>query len=366
MNGLHPIRLAASFHETIWGGRRLARKGWKQLPPDVAIGESWETENSSVVLNEPYKSKTLGNLVEELGPGLLGEQVIAIFGQRFPLLAKFLDANAQLSVQVHPDDRYAALYEGGKLGKTEFWYVLEADPGATIVHGFRARTSRAIIQRAIEEVRLEEFLHEEPVQAGDVIFVPAGTVHAIGGGIFLYELQEYSDITYRLYDYGRLTAADSPRELHIERSLDVASFVPSPFIKTRPVTLAEGSGYEDRCLVACPYFLVRELYFHGLDESTALHTGVRSVLDSVTGNSCVILSSLGAKVQVHYGEGLTHAEPLLVGETMVLPAALGKYRIVGTGRLLFSYVPSSGDEAWERWKEMNSQSWVLLTAPGKV
>jgi mannose-6-phosphate isomerase len=109
-------------------------------------------------------------------------------------------------VQVHPDDNYAAQYEGGKLGKTEFWYILAAEPGATIVHGFKAPTSSNQVRRAIEQVELEELLHEEKVAAGDVIFVPAGTVHAIGSGVILYEVQEYSDITYRMYDYGRLTA----------------------------------------------------------------------------------------------------------------------------------------------------------------
>ena len=160
--------------------------------------------------------------MKDYGAELLGEQAIAIFGQRFPLLAKFIDANDKLSVQVHPDDSYARRYESGKLGKTEFWYVLAAAPGASIVHGFKAPTSRREVQQAIEAVTLENLLYEVPVSAGDVIFVPAGTVHAIGGGVLLYELQEYSDITYRMYDYGRLTASGTPRDLHVERSLDVA------------------------------------------------------------------------------------------------------------------------------------------------
>src|SRR5205085_7114720 len=139
MNTLHPIRLEASLHETIWGGRQLEHKGWKRLPlGEVVIGEAWETEISTVAQNESYAGKTLGMLVEELGPALLGEQAIAIFGCRFPLLAKFIDANDKLSVQVHPDDSYAARYEGGKLGKTEFWYILASEPGASIVHGFKA------------------------------------------------------------------------------------------------------------------------------------------------------------------------------------------------------------------------------------
>ena len=143
---------------------------------------------------------------------LLGTDASAVFGHRFPLLAKFIDARKQLSVQVHPDDQYAYEHERGKLGKTEFWYILATEPGAKIVHGFQSPTTHAEVQQAIERVRLEELLHEEPIAPGDVIFVPAGTVHAIGGGVLLYELQEYSDVTYRMYDYGRLDAQDHPRE----------------------------------------------------------------------------------------------------------------------------------------------------------
>src|SRR5438067_1105861 len=124
MNDLHPIQLEATLHETIWGGDRLQSKGWKFLPTP-GLGESWETDSKAVAQNEPYVGKALGRLVKELGPALLGEQALAVFGRRFPLLAKFIDANAKLSVQVHPDDRYAARYEGGKLGKTECWYILE-------------------------------------------------------------------------------------------------------------------------------------------------------------------------------------------------------------------------------------------------
>ena len=177
MDRLHPIRLEASLHEAIWGGQKLERDGWKQVPSQNAkIGETWETEVSTLAQNEPYAGKTLGMLVEELGEALLGKQAIAIYGYRFPLLVKFIDASEKLSVQVHPDDNYAAQYEGGKLGKTEFWYILAAEPASTIVHGFKAPTSSTQVRRAIEQVELEELLHEEMVAAGDVIFVPAGTV----------------------------------------------------------------------------------------------------------------------------------------------------------------------------------------------
>jgi mannose-6-phosphate isomerase len=344
MHLMDPIRLQASLHETIWGGRRLERDEWKQLPPgDVAIGEAWETEISTIAQNAPYTGKTLGALVQEYGEALLGAQVIAVFGKRFPLLAKFIDANARLSVQVHPDDRYAALHEGGKLGKTEFWYILDAAPGSSIIHGFKARTSRAEVQRAIESVTLENLLEEVPVAAGDVIFVPAGTVHAIGGGVLLYELQEYADITYRMYDYGRLTADGTPRELHVQQSLDVAHYDRSPRVKVRPVSLPAGAGYTDRCLVACRYFVSREIVLQG--------DGVPyGYMKDRTRNSCLILTSLGASLRVRYGEAFQRSEALARGQTMVLPAALGEYSIEGEGSFMFSYVPEVDDEAWAAWR----------------
>ncbi|HEX7733370.1 MAG TPA: type I phosphomannose isomerase catalytic subunit [Ktedonobacteraceae bacterium] len=342
MQQLHPIRLQSSFHETIWGGRKLEQAGWKALPEgDVPIGESWETEVSTVAQNGPYAGQTLGALVEQLGVDLLGAQAIAVFGQRFPLRAKFIDARTKLSVQVHPEDDYAALHEGGKLGKTECWYILATEPGASIVHGFRAPGTRAAVQQAIERIRLEELLHEEPVAPGDVIFVPAGTVHAIGGGVLLYELQEYSDVTYRMYDYGRLDAQGRPRELHIERSLDVTRYEPSARIKARPVTLSETPACTARCLVASRYFVEREFI-------------LRSYLEDQTGGSCVILTSLGAELRVCYGPGQEQSEQLKRGETLVLPAALGAYRIEGTGLFLSSYVPAPDDAAWQLWNAQNS------------
>jgi mannose-6-phosphate isomerase len=347
VQSLHPIRLAASLHKTIWGGRRLEHDGWKQLPPgDIAIGESWETEITAVAQNKPYVGRTLGSLVEELGPGLLGEQVMAIFGRRFPLLAKFLDANAKLSVQVHPDDTYASLHEHNQLGKTEFWYVLDAAPAASIIHGFKASTSRREVLQAIQDVTLENLLNEVSVSAGDIIFVPAGTVHAIGEGILLYELQEYSDLTYRMYDYGRLTTAGTPRELHIERSLDVAHYHRSPHIKVQPLLLPGGEGFQDRCLAACQYFVTRKFVFQ---QSIVFS----DYMKNETAGSCVILSSLGAGVTVRYGDAFAYSENLVKGQTMVLPAALGKYCIEGNGVLLFSYVPAPGDEIRRLWEEKN-------------
>jgi mannose-6-phosphate isomerase len=347
LESLHPIRLKSSLHETIWGGRRLERDGWKQLPPgNIAIGESWETEVTTVAQNEPYRGRTLGSLVEELDSRLLGARVIDLFGHRFPLLAKFLDANATLSVQVHPDDRYARLHEQGKLGKTEFWYVLDAAPEATIVHGFKTATSREEVRQAIQNLSLEDLLQEVHVSKGDIILVPAGVVHAIGKGVLLYELQEYSDLTYRLYDYGRLTSAGTPRELHIERSLDVSHYNRSPGIKMQALLLQNGANFTNRCLAACQYFVTCELVFHD-------NTTFNGYTKKKTRNSCIILTSLGAEVLVRYGEELDYAEKLAKGQTMILPAELGTFCIEGRGNLLYSYVPDAEDEIVHAWEAKN-------------
>jgi mannose-6-phosphate isomerase len=332
---LFPIHLRASLHETIWGGQNLARSAGKSLPPNTLIGESWETEIQNQAVNPPYAGKSLGELVEVLGEALLGTQAIRIFGPRFPLLAKFIDAQEKLSVQVHPNDEYAHEHEHGKLGKTEAWYVLHAAPGAALIHGMERRVTREEVQQAIAHVTLESLVHYEPVQPGDVIFVPAGTVHAIGAGIVLYELQEYSDVTYRLYDYGRLTPQGKPRELHVERALEVMDYEPAPFHKVRPLVCAgarTSSPAEDlhRCLAACRYFVLEELAFQR----------ARSAATSPT--SCQILSLLdgACALQPPTGEAL-HLSP---GDTVVLPAQLGAYTLSGKARLIRSYVPTPDDD----------------------
>lgn len=345
MQRLYPIRVEGSLHETIWGGQRLHEL--KRLPtPNISIGESWETEIQNEVQNGAFRGKPLGSLVEDLGAALLGEQAIAVFGKRFPLLAKFVDAHANLSVQVHPDDSYAAKHEGGKLGKTEFWYILAAEPGATIVHGFKTSTSFSEVRKAIEDVTLETLLNEIPVTAGDVIFVPAGTVHSIGSGVLLYELQEYSDITYRMYDYGRLTTAGVPRELHVDKSLEVSHYGVSSRVKVQPVLLAEENGYEDRCLIACRYFVTRQITFKQ-------RNGFHGYMKGATRESCIILTALSGEVQVGYSYSLTCTEKLARGQTMVLPAELGNYCIEGEGILMLSYIPLPGDEAWKAWEKEN-------------
>lgn len=217
---MYPLLMAPYFRhgsETPWGGSML-RDVFLKDAPDDQTGESLEVSalegRESLVLNGPQAGRTLGSMIRLWGKELTGE----IEGT-FPLLIKLLDARELLSVQVHPDDAYAAANEGGKLGKTEAWVVLNCEPGAKLAYGVTAgKEELAELARA---GRVEEALNWLTVRPGDVLYIPAGTVHALGGGIQCYEVQQSSDVTYRLWDWGRVDKNGNPRQLHTEKALDV-------------------------------------------------------------------------------------------------------------------------------------------------
>jgi len=332
---LAPIHLQPSLHETLWGGVNLKSVCGKAVPSGAKVGESWETALDTIARNAPYAGRTLAELVETLGEALLGARAIAVFGRRFPLLAKFIDAQDQLSVQVHPNDRYAAAHEGGKLGKTEVWYILHAEPGAHVVYGLKRAATREEVRSAIAANQLEELLHTFEVRAGDVIFVPAGTVHAIGGGIILYELQEYSDVTYRLYDYARLQPNGLPRTLHIEPALEVMRYTPPVADRATAVTIAHDPEHIRRVLCASRYFVLEEIGLHG------------AVALARTPASCQIVSVVNGSCELSWPEGALH---LALGDTAVLPAALSTCRLAGEARVARSYVPEPDDAGFSAWR----------------
>ncbi len=335
--GLQPIKLQSSLHETIWGDQHLGQIAGKHLPPGARVGESWETEIGNVALNEPYEGKTLGQLVDELGESLIGHRSLDVFGHRFPLLAKFIDAADRLSVQVHPDDEYARVHEGGKLGKTEAWYILHTEPGAQLVYGLERPATEDEVRQAIMQNQLERLLHTFETHPGDVVFVPAGTVHAIGAGVVLYELQEYSDVTYRLYDYGRLQANGRPRELHVAQSLDVMRYTPAGPETVRPVAVpGESPAAQRRVLVGCRYFVLEEIRLSGALAAATRPSSCEIV--SVLAGACEVTTPSGASVE------------LGLGDTAVLPAGLGAYTLGGAEtRLLRSYVPEADDALLAMW-----------------
>ncbi|MBQ8099032.1 MAG: class I mannose-6-phosphate isomerase [Bacteroidaceae bacterium] len=255
---LPPLKFHPLLKETPWGGTEILR--FKHLDSSSShVGESWEVsdlpQNQSVVSEGSLAGRSLHELVEEYGPRLLGRQGMERHGLRFPLLIKFIDANADLSLQVHPSD--AVAHERGLAsGKTEMWYVVKSRPDATLLSGWnQAVTPEAYLSHA-RQGTLCQLVSRRQAPRGSCFFIPAGTVHAICSGIFLIEIQQSSDVTYRLYDYGRPGLDGRPRQLHIAEAQGALNFAPqSEVLSLKPSVEAEVS---DRLLVSCPYFTTRE------------------------------------------------------------------------------------------------------------
>jgi len=336
---LEPIVLRGTLHETIWGGQLLATVAGKELPPGAVVGESWETSLHSIATNSPYTGKSLGTITEELGVRLYGTRAQSIFGDRFPLLAKFLDAQDWLSVQDHPDDTYAQEHEGGKLGKTEAWRILFAAPDAKIIHGLNRPSTREEIAQAINDVTLENLTYKMSVVAEDVILNHAGTIHATGKGIVLYEIQEYSDVTYRLYDYGRVDAQGQGRELHIERGLDVLNYRPL----TQHIQMPFPVDMNETVRVVCRHFAMSEITV--IPAATLART--------TDGTSCHIITVIAGAADL-YWEGSQNEAPyhLPLGQTVVIPAEATAYRLVGEATALLSWVPDETDPRIQGWQAM--------------
>src|SRR5699024_8970396 len=221
------------------------------------LAESWQVYAGNRIQNGAWRGRTLGELAGAAGAPLLGEEAVARYGTTVPLLAKFIDAAKPLSIQVHPNDRQAAEREpgSGQQGKSEAWYVLQAQPGAGLIRGFKHPVTELEIREAVAAGTLEDLLSTIKASPGQVIYNPAGLVHAIGGGILLFEIQQSSDITYRLYDYQRRDASGNLRELHLDKALAVADLTPA-----RPTpTPAAGPGVSRRELLRTPYFVMEAL-----------------------------------------------------------------------------------------------------------
>ena len=218
MKSLYPLLFAPNLREVVWGGGRLLE--WKGLPPaDVPIGESWEVcslpERESVISNGPYAGRKLNDFTDEMGEKVLGRAVVKQYGRQLPLLVKLIDAHQDLSIQVHPNDEMAMRYHGKK-GKTEMWYVIDAEPGSSVLVGFKKKITPLEYGLRVMDGTICDVLARHEVKPGDVFYIPFGRVHAICGGILLAEVQQSSDITYRIFDYDRPGIDGRPRELHTE------------------------------------------------------------------------------------------------------------------------------------------------------
>jgi mannose-6-phosphate isomerase len=329
MAELYVMLIRPRYVETIWGGHTLATKLGKDAPADRAVGESWEIYEKNAVANGPLAGRTIGELRALLGPDLMGHVAPE---NLFPLLTKLIDAQDVLSVQVHPDDRFARAYEQQPYGKTECWYIIDVAPGATLTYGFRQDTSPDEYTRLVAEGALERLLRPLEVRPGDVVYLPAGTVHAIGRGIVLYEVQQTSELTYRIYDWNRRDAQGKARELHVEKARRVLDYHRCTRGVVHPLA-RPGSGRA--MLVAGQYFCLELL--------EAGKSGELSTMESP-----VALCSLEQPVAIQAGSGGEQAS-LAPYSSALIPAAAGSYRLVprqGTGagaRVLATYVPRSAE-----------------------
>jgi mannose-6-phosphate isomerase len=295
---LYPTTFQPIFKERVWGGRALERLYKKNLPPKVPIGESWEISDRpgdiSVIANGPLAGKNLHWLVENHGHELLGNSKPA--NGRFPLLVKILDAQEKLSLQVHPPAHKAPELRGEP--KTEAWYIAEATPGAELYVGLKNGVTRPHFEKKISSGEVAECFHRVPVQAGDTMFLPSGRVHAIGAGLVIFEIQQNSDTTYRVFDWNRVGLDGKPRELHVDESLasiDFDDFEPALVSEKHS---AHGK-IRSRRLVSNPLFSIEE--FHAdQGEKTTVDSGKARIIAAVKGTLRVNGSS--TEIQLSPGD----------------------------------------------------------------
>jgi mannose-6-phosphate isomerase len=317
----YPILLEPLYDPKIWGGRRLETVLGKTLPETGPVGESLESGDDAVVANGPLSGANLGQLVAQHGAELLGSRGVAAsrpFGD-FPLLVKFIDASGVLSLQVHPDDDGAR--ELGKRGKTEAWYIVDAEPGSSLITGMSRPASAPEVRGSIGDGTFEDLLERCIVTGGESLLVPAGTMHAIGEGVLLYEVQQNSDLTFRLYDWGRVDERGNPRQLHLDQALDAL----------RPECHAvaiEPQALDDwRDVVgACRYFMLERWRVDGARP-----------LPGTGGTTFRLLSCISGCAGIEMGE--MPRVDITLGQTILLPADLQDVVIDGAATLLCSSVP---------------------------
>jgi mannose-6-phosphate isomerase len=323
---LYPLRFCPILRPYPWGGRRLETSLGKPLPPGDHWAESWEVADhgpdQSIVEFGPLAGTTLGRLVQEHGRELLGRANIPVrpgptgmsaLRPRFPLLLKFLDAAETLSVQVHPDDARAARLDPPDAGKTEAWVVVETSPGSTIYAGLKPGVDRAELATAIRQGRCPDCLHTFQPSPGDCVFVPAGTVHALGAGLLVAEIQQSSDVTFRLFDWNRVGPDGRPRPLHVEQGLETVDFHRGPLHPQRPQPTDRP---QVKRLVECEKFVLDRW-------------GFESPLSAGGDDRCHIIAVLEGAVRI---EGDPADSLLPRGGTALLPAALGRVQLSPQGR----------------------------------
>jgi mannose-6-phosphate isomerase len=309
---LYPLRLEPYVKEVVWGGRWLADELNRSGKPDAPLGESWEAYSESVITNGTHTGRKLGELFTQYGADFAGERAMSY--PKFPLLVKFIDARQNLSVQIHPNDEQAQTLENYPFGKTEFWYIIQAEPDAAIHYSLNERArSPEILREAIANQTLTAYTQVSPVRAGDVVFIPAGTVHALTKGIVVYELQQDSDITYRLYDWGR-----TDRPIHIDKGLEVVNFTYKNLPITHPAPV-NAEGYVRTPLIECQYF-ASEVWEVPAAANFAAASGSFTLISGLEGTGQVL----------PVGDAAFEPQTIGKGDTLLLPAGLN-FALSATG-----------------------------------
>lgn len=311
------FRLTPAFKDYIWGGTRLRDEYGKKCDYDK-VAESWELschkDGASVVADGEDKGLTLAEYIDKHGKAVLGTDCEKF--ENFPILIKLIDAKDNLSVQVHPDNEYALRVEG-EYGKTEMWYIVDCDEGATLLYGFKHEISKEEFAERIADNTLLEVTNAVPVKKGDVFFIQAGTLHAIGKGILIAEIQQNSNTTYRIYDYGRVGKDGKPRELHVEKAKDVTCLAPAKAYPETPVEQHE--GYTSKLLSSCDYFTT-----YALD----VETKAQLTADEKSFNSILVLE----------GECEIDGIKALKGDSVFVTAGSGSYTVEGKCKAVLTKV----------------------------
>jgi mannose-6-phosphate isomerase len=317
---LYPLQFEPILKERIWGGEKLKTVLNKPIVSKIT-GESWELStvegDISVVANGALKGKSLMDLINEMPNEILGAAVYSRFGKQFPLLFKYLDAREDLSIQVHPNDKLAK-ERHNSFGKTEMWYVMQADADSRIIVGFKENSSKEEYLKHLEDKTLVSILDDVKAKAGDVFFLETGTVHAIGAGLVVAEIQQTSDITYRLYDFDRIDAQGNKRELHVDLALDAINYNK---VDTQKKYTSEIDN--SNTVVDCPYFTTN---FIPLENKIQV---------SKSGETFTVYMCIEGSFEIEYN-GFKHT--YIKGDTVLIPAAINAFVLSGKASILEIYI----------------------------
>lgn len=322
---LYPLKFKTIYKDKIWGGQKIKTYLHKDFGLLPNCGETWEISglktDVSVVANGPMEGQPLDKLVEKYKHQLVGEKVYARFGDTFPLLVKFIDANEDLSIQVHPNDELAKKRHNS-FGKTEMWYVIQADPGSTLIAGFNRELNEQQYLEKFNSGHIMDILNKEDAKAGDVFYLPAGRVHTIGKGLLVAEIQQTSDITYRIYDFDRVDDQGNKRQLHTQEALAAIDYKHYPAYKTK----YERQKNKTVKLVSCPYFTTNVLDFTKNTEK-----------DYAELDSFVIYVCIEGEFVIKYNGTVC---PVKTGDCILLPKSIDKVQLETTSnfKILESYV----------------------------